>query len=95
MVSMRCSVLIYLASLRYRIQTDSCILHHSVGEVLTHPVFSLSLESSPRCVKRTSFIFFESCLLRGALERASAVTESFPAACSILNEYFVSLIGNL
>ena len=58
MVSMRCSVLIYLASLRYRIQTYSCILHHSVGEVLTHPVFSLLLESSPRCVKRTSFIFF-------------------------------------
>ena len=54
MVSTGCSVLFYLASLRYGIQIVFCILHHSVGEVLTHRVFSMLIESSPGCVKRTS-----------------------------------------
>ena len=38
---------------------------------------------------------FESCLSRGSLDRVSAVTNSFPGTCSILNEYFISLIRNL
>ena len=90
----RCSVLINLNSLRYRSQIVFCILHHSsflsVAGKLSRMCETYKFKSS---LRRSSS--FDSCLSRGALDRVSAVTNSLPGTCCILNEYFISLIRNL